>query len=322
MAFSNKSLGYYFYIIQQEATNRAAQARGWNFQALIADFDPVKQFKQVEQLVNKKPLAIIADPIDSEGFVHALEYARKHRVPFGIIDTPVTNGRAAFTISFDNYKGGEMAARIIADLLQKKYGKPKGTVLTCYGQLSSYAWRLRKEGFEKVLRSYPDIRIISVPTEGDMMKMYEATIRALSEHTLDAVHAPSETPARGIYEALKNKGKLHPAGSEEHIIFVTIDGEPIALNWIKEGYLDASISQDPIAYGEICVEMLDQYLQTGTVPLGKYFNNKYYWKEAEIVDTPSGPAMILPPFSIDIHNVEDKRHWGNISYYDWGIKYQ
>jgi simple sugar transport system substrate-binding protein len=31
LAYLNKSLGYYFFIIQQEAANRAAQLRGWSF---------------------------------------------------------------------------------------------------------------------------------------------------------------------------------------------------------------------------------------------------------------------------------------------------
>ncbi|MFM1655606.1 sugar ABC transporter substrate-binding protein [Brevibacillus sp. B_LB10_24] len=324
LAFSNKSLGYYFYIIQQEAANRAALARGWEFQALVADFDAGKQSRQLAEFIERKPVALIADPIDSEGFTLALESASLHSIPVGIIDTPLTGGgEAAITIAFDNYKGGEMAAGIIVDLLVQKYGKPRGTVLNCYGQLSSSAWRLRKEGFEAYLDRYPDIRLLSVPTEGDIMKMYDATIEALTQMPqLDAIHAPSETPARGVYEALKTKNKLYPADSAEHIFFVTIDGEPIALQWIKEGYLDASISQDPIAYGEICVEMLEKQIQAGQVPLGSYTNNRYYWKEAEIVSLACGPSLILPPYCLDRSNVDDKRHWANIAFNDWGITYQ
>ena len=52
-------------------------------------------------------------------------------------------------------------------------------------------------------------------------------------------------------------------------IFVNIDGEPVALKWIQEGFMDSCVSQDPIAYGEIAVEMLGKYAMKGQpVPIG------------------------------------------------------
>ncbi|MGG1598275.1 sugar ABC transporter substrate-binding protein [Paenibacillus naphthalenovorans] len=321
--FSNRSLGYYFYIIQQEAVNRAAQSIGWGFQSSVADFDPSKQDQQIRDILAKKPVAVVADPVDSEGLEETMSAARREAIPVGIIDTPLMTGEASITIAFDNYKAGEMAAQKIIELLTEKYGTPKGIVLNCFGQLKSHAWNLRKQGFEAVLQTYEDVELISRATEGDLTKMHDVTAEILSQFPqLDAVHAPSETPARGIYQALKEKGRLHPKGSKEHVIFVTIDGEPIAHQWIKEGILDATISQDPIAYGEICVELLNKYARQGKeVPLEQYSNSKYYWEKAQIMQTASGPSLILPPFEVNTGNVDDKRLWGNIAFNDWGIKY-
>lgn len=47
-----------------------------------------------------------------------------------------------------------MAAEEIVNRLITRYGRPKGTVLNCYGALASVAWRLRK-GMDSVL---PNIR--------------------------------------------------------------------------------------------------------------------------------------------------------------------
>jgi ABC-type sugar transport system substrate-binding protein len=240
-----------------------------------------------------------------------------------VIDTPLVNGAASITVAFDNYKSGEIAAEKVVKLLNQKYGEPSGFVLNCYGDLSSVAWRLRKEGFENTIKKYKKIQLINKETDGDLTKMYDVTNEILVKYPdLDAIHAPSETPAFGVYEALKANNKLHPVGSTNHIIFVTIDGEPIAHKWIKEGFLDASISQDPIAYGEICVQMLIDYvLENKPLPKGNYSNDRYYWKNAEFKMTTHGSSLMIPPFIIDQNNVDDDRHWANIAYDKWGLKY-
>jgi simple sugar transport system substrate-binding protein len=75
-----------------------------------------------------------------------LKKAGEHRIPIGVIDTPVTIGEVSITIAFDNYKGGQMAAEKVVTLLKEKYGEPRGYVLNYYGTLSSMAWDLRRKG--------------------------------------------------------------------------------------------------------------------------------------------------------------------------------
>ena len=217
-----------------------------------------------------------------------------------------------------------MAAEQIVKALTAKHGSAKGTVLNCYGALQSVAWRLRKEGLEATMQKYPDVKVYSRPTEGQMDKMQSVTLATLAEvPDLDAVHAPSDTPSRGIVTALQQKGLWKKIGEAGHVIFVNIDGEPIALQWIKSGYMDASISQDPVAYAEITVEMLDKYSLKGQpVPLGPYENKKYIWERAVINDSITGPSLIIAPFVIDLRTVDDKRQWGNVTYNEWGLHYK
>jgi hypothetical protein len=47
-----------------------------------------------------------------------------------------------------------MAAEAIVEQLINRYGEAKGTVFNAYGELTSNAWRLRKEGFESVINQY------------------------------------------------------------------------------------------------------------------------------------------------------------------------
>lgn len=322
--FSGKSLGYSFFIVQQEALQRAVEARGYEFFFEIANMNESKQFKQIETAVRKQPTAVICDPVASDlNFSSQLNSLVEQGIPVGIVDTPIENVNATITVAFDNYKAGELAAKKVVQLLINKHGEPKGSVLNCFADLKSEAWRLRKEGFENFIKKYKKVNLISKGTNGDITKMYDVTNEIIIKNPqLDAIHAPSETPARGIYEALIANKKLKPVGNPNHIIFVTIDGEPIAHKWIKEGILDVSISQDPIAYGEICAEIIiDYFLKNKQVPTNDYASNRYYWGHATFKMTKHGASLIIPPFTIDKKNVDEKRHWANIAYDEWGMKH-
>ncbi len=321
--YSNKSLDYYFFVIQEEAVKRAVLANKWRFQSTNASFDNTRQLEQWQSLMLSNPQAIVSDPIDSQAIVSAIRRYNQRKIPVGIIDTPADGGDVAITVSFDNRLGGEMAAKEIISRLVKKYGSPKGTVLNCFGALASVAWRLRKEGMDAEFAKYPDIKYLARPTEGQLDQMLSVTLATLSEFPdLDAVHAPSDSPSRGIVTALQQKGRWKKVGEEGHVIFVNIDGEPIALKWIQEGYMDACVSQDPIAYGEIAVEMLGKHAMKGEpVPLGVYENKNYFWEKGDIVEGKTGPTLIIPPFVIDAANAADARHWGAIAEKKWGIPY-
>ncbi|WP_246018231.1 sugar ABC transporter substrate-binding protein [Pelagibacterium montanilacus] len=321
--FSNKSLDYYFFVIEEEAVKRAVEANSWEFQATNANFDNTRQLEQWQSLMLSQPSAIVSDPIDSQAIVSAIRRYNQQNIPVAIIDTPSEGGDVAITISFDNFEGGVMAAEEIVKRLVEKYGSPRGTVLNCYGALESVAWRLRKEGMDSVFAQYPEINYLARPTEGELEQMLSVTLSTLSEYPdLDAVHAPSDSPSRGIATALRQRDRWKPVGEEGHVIFVNIDGEPVALEWIRDGYMDACVSQDPIAYGEIAVEMLQKHSMQGeAVPLGTYRNEKYFWEEGEIVDGATGPTLIIPAFVIDGSNVDDPRHWGAIAEGEWGIAY-
>ena len=321
--YSNKSLDYYFFVIQEEAVKRAVEARSGEFQATNANFDNTRQLEQWQSLMLSQPSAIVSDPIDSQAIVSAIRRYNRQGIPVGIIDTPADGGDVAITVSFDNYLGGVMAAEEIVDRLVAKYGSPKGTVLNCYGALASVAWRLRKEGMDSVFAKYPEITYLARPTDGQLDKMLSVTLSTLSEYPdLDAVHAPSDSPSRGIVTALQQRDRWKKVGEEGHVIFVNIDGEPVAVKWIQEGYMDACVSQDPIAYGEIAVEMLVKHSLNGeAVPLGAYENDKYFWEKGEIVEAASGPTLIIPPFVINGDNADDPRHWGSVAEVDWGIPY-
>ena len=324
IAFVHKSNDYYAFVAMQIGMKKAVESRGWKFEAAVSDFDAAKQADQIQNFITKKPDAILTDPIDSEGLIDTLDKSVAAGIPVSIIDTPTTGGNVAVTVDFDNYLAGQMSAQEIVKRLKIKYGSEKGIVLNAYGQMSSWAWRLRKEGFDDIMDKYPNIKYLAMPAEGDKEKTKDALVNALSQYpNIDAVHAPSDNPALGLQEALEQQGKWRKVGEVGHVIFVTIDAEPIAIQNIEADYYDATVCQDCVCYGEVPIELLEEYTFKGEkVPTtGTYKNNKYYWKEAPFRESPSGPYLVIPPYVIDKANASDPKHWGNVAFNDWGMRY-
>lgn len=325
IVYSQKTLDHYFHVALQESVKRAVEEKGYRFEVSVCDFDSARQTNQFLNFVAKNPVAIIANPVDSESLIDAVGIAEANDIPVGVVDNHITGGNIAVTVTFDNYGAGVMAAEEIVKRLEEKYGKAKGVVVNAYGAMSSQAWRLRKEGFEEVMNKYPDIEYVAVPGEGNMATTQNALINAMARYPkIDAVHCPSDSPGRGLIEALKQSGQWKKVGEEGHVIFVTIDGEPVAVENVKEGYFDASIVQDALAYGPVALEVIEKYVLNGKeVPTtGRYTNDKYYWNIAYFEERETGAYLIIPPYVMDSSNIDDPRHWGTIAVEEWGLTYK
>jgi ABC-type sugar transport system substrate-binding protein len=320
-SYSNKNLNFFFYRVLVEALRRSYKDHGYEFETTNAKGDASTQFNQWNSTILKQPAFLISNPIDTENLIPLTKKARDAGIPVGIIDTPLTGGEVNFTIAFDNKKGGELAGQKTVDLLKERYGRPKGKVLNLYGALSASVWRERKDGFEGAFKKYPDIQVISRPTETLQEKARAVAGATLSEFPdLDAIHAPTDSLTQSVLPAMRGAGRLVPIGDDKHIILTSIDGDPIALEWIRQEILDADVSQDPVAYCQICVDMLDKYSVKGKdVPLGEYKNDKYVWEKAPVVKSEAGPRMVLPPYFIDAENADDPRQWANVVT-KWGLK--
>lgn len=323
IAFAHKSLNSYFYTIMNEAVKKAVEERGWVFESSVADYDPMRQNQQIMNFIKQKPDAIITTAIDSISIEEVILQGNEAGIPMCTVDTNAVGGKLAIDVSFDNYKAGQMAAEAIVEKLIQKYGEAKGTVFNAYGELSSNAWRLRKEGFESVISQYPGITYLARATEGKPELVKEELLKAFEEGIpIDAVHCPSEHPGRGLVEALQESMHWYPNWEDGHIILVTIDAEPYFVDLINKGYADSAVAQDVIAYGNITVDLLANYvLAEKPIPQGSYFYGDTYWQICDISITDNQAKVTIPPYIINTDNSNDVRHSSYIAEKVWGFQY-
>jgi simple sugar transport system substrate-binding protein len=319
--FNNKSLEIFFYQVLLESVKRATEEAGRSFSTSDANNDASAQFSNWETTLIKRPEFIITNPVDSANLIPLTERSSNMGIPVGVIDTPLTGGEAAFTIAFNNYDGGVLAAEETVKALKAKYGSERGTVLNCYGTLQSSALRDRRDGFDETIRKYPEITLLSRPTEESEEQTRSLVTSTLGEYPdLDAIHTPTDSLTRPAMLSMRAANALVPIGQDGHVILTSIDGGPDSLGWLSDRVLDAEIAQDPVAYGMICVEMLVKYAaEDESVPLGPYDNKDYFWEKAEVIEGDAGPQMVLPAYVITEENAADPRQWGNVVTKKWGM---
>lgn len=314
IVYTQKTMNQYFHVALQEKVEEAVTAAGFKVEVANCNNDSTLQNDQFRNFISKNPKAIIANAVDSDALNDVANDAVKAGIPVIMVDNPASTAVVDGSVKFDNYECGKMAAERIVEALTEKYGSPKGRLVNVYGAMSSECWRLRKDGFEAVITQYPDIEYIEVPGEGERAKSQEALTNVIAKYSgeIDAVHCPSDDPGLGCAEAMQIADLWYPVGDEKHVIFVTGDGEPDAVKFLKEGYYDAIIVEDAYAYGPIAVDLLTRYIFNGeTIPTsGTYTNEDYYWKTAEFMDGETGPVLQVPPYALDASNVNEEGHWG------------
>lgn len=314
IVYTQKTMNQFFHVALQDKVQEAVEEAGYTFEVANCNNDSTLQNDQMRNFISKHPKAIIANAVDSDALNDVTVEAMDAGIPVIMVDNPASTAVVTGSVKFDNFKCGQIAAEKIVEALTEKYGSPQGRVVNVYGAMSSECWRLRKDGFDDIIKQYPDIEYIEVPGEGDRAKSQDALTNTLAKYgnEIDAVHCPSDDPGLGCAEALQIAGLWYPVGDENHVILVTGDGEPDAVAYLLDNYYDAIIVEDAYAYGPIAVDLLVTYTFNGEdIPTtGTYTNDSFFWKTAEFIDGETGPALLVPPYVLDASNVDNDGHWG------------
>lgn len=315
IVYSHRTLDQEAHVAMQQGIEDKAKADGYDFEALVCNMDLATQNDQINTVTLTGAKGLFINPLDSDGVVDAAKAAMEAGIPVGCVDTPLNCPGLAVSVVYDNVTCGKMAGEKVVELLKEKYGEEKGTVVNVYGSLKSQAWRERKEGFEEVIKKYPNINYVETPGEGEMAKSQDALANKLAElnYEVDAVHAPSDAPCLGLVEALKAADMWKKVGEDGHVIFVSVDGESGGLNNVRDGYYDATVVLDCYGISQVALDVMEQYTFEGKdVPTeGYYENDEYAWKKAEFTDSDNGPVLNIPPYYVTKENVDDPLNWAN-----------
>lgn len=254
------------------AVNQAVTDKGKELGITVnvanANGDANVQADNMQNYITQNVSAIVINPIDSNGIVPSILMANKKNIPVFIIDTNAAGGEIINRNATDNVKAGKTAADAIAQNLKDKYGDYKGVVVNLAGKISQASGADRDSGFMKEIAQYPNIKVVfRQDCEFDQEKSMNAMMDALQANTtIDAVFAANDNTALGAVKAIEQANRFYPQGDPKHIYVIGIDGNPEGIQAIRDGRIDATISQNPISMGSKSIQMAYDYVKNGVQP--------------------------------------------------------
>ena len=203
--------------------------------------------------------ALVIAPVDIDRADVYVGMAAERAVPLLTIDEKITD---VPYIGSDNYAIGQMAAAYMAEHIPEG-----GTVGILAGVAQQDAHRQRVAGFRDYVREHGGLRLVAVTM--DAAQYREAALqteRMIEEHpNLAGLFVTSAIMSLGAVDTLS----AHAA----HPVLVGVDTQNDALRALRDGRIDAIISQDGNDTGRMAIEAVSDALAGRTIPANSYITN-------------------------------------------------
>jgi len=206
-----------------------------------------------------------SDPSGANGLYEELTERGSYIVNFGTSTTQPTT--ASFAVATDVKYAAEVATEELISLMGGK-----GNILNVLEVVTDANTILRKQGIEEVVAKYPDVNIIQ--EIGDMASIEEAMekIENAMSANIDKLDGIICTGYTTTVAAASILSPYNQSGAER-ISFVGIDDDPVVLEAIANGSIDATIAQNPYGHGYLSCQIISLLLDGYKPKEGMYFVN-------------------------------------------------
>lgn len=233
--FTKNLTNPFFHNERVGAANAAAQLK-----AKVVQYTPTKpdsipeQLSQIEDVVVKKPNAVVLVPVDYKAMVPGIEKLNAAGIPVINVTDRTSGGKIVSFVGIDDVQ----VAQTTAESLIKAIGG-KGTVVIIEGVKGSISSQDRVKGFNDVVKKYPNVKLLaSQPGNYQRLNALQVMENLLQTHRqIDGVLAANDAMAIGAIEALE--------GANRKAVVVGINGTKEAVDAIKAGKLLSSGQADP-----------------------------------------------------------------------------
>jgi ABC-type sugar transport system substrate-binding protein len=256
-----------------------AKKLGWKIEPTFANSDPTQQINQIQNAVTTKPDALVVIPIDEHAIVPPIQAAKAAGVPVITMGDNIAQEARSAQLAFlgVNYEElGKEKAQYIVDQL-----KGKGKVGWIHGIRGLNFTEQQVKGAEPVLKGAgPGIQFVDGPYAGAFSsdKGLNATQNLLSRAPdLNALYFDNDDIALGGIAAVKDKGI-----DLNKMLIVATDGGPPALEAVKKGELDATISLCGFAQGKHVMDVLKEYLVDKKTPQPEIYTKTLLFDKSNI----------------------------------------
>ena len=254
--FTKNQTNPYFQAVRV-GTETAAKSLG----VKVIQYIPTKpdsipeQLSQVEDVIVKKPDAIVFIPVDYKAMVPAVEKINAAGIPVVNITDRSAAGKFVAFVGADDYSIGLAAARA----LLKAIGG-KGNVIILEGVKGSLTNTDRVRGFNDALKENPNVKLLaSQPANYQRLQALQVMENLMQSFpSIDGVLAANDPMAVGAIEALE--------GANRKARVIGINGSKEGVELIKAGKLLASGDFNGFIQGCIGTEIAVRSLRKQPTP--------------------------------------------------------
>jgi ribose transport system substrate-binding protein len=214
---------------QHAAAAAAGEDLGFDFRAVSGNGDPASQAATLTQLVDQGVSAIMLNAIDPTATAPGVQYANESSVP--VISLYAIDPNAAASVTFDEIKVGEIAAKNALTLLEARNGSPTGQVAVLTGIQGQPASDQRAQGFTDHMAMQEGVEVVAVQPTGWSADEASATMQnwLVTYPELSLVYALSDTLAVPAMNVAERENKVCTAEADWTanpgcIVFVAVDG--------------------------------------------------------------------------------------------------
>ncbi|HEX9012882.1 MAG TPA: substrate-binding domain-containing protein [Anaerolineaceae bacterium] len=267
VAYAQAELVNAWRVTNQKDMEAQAAKFGVKLVSIDANQDASKQLADVQNMLAQKPDCLIVSPLESKASAPVTKLADDAKVPLVIIDrtieaTPGT-GMYKTEITQSHVLSGQLLAQKTVDLLTKKNGSPKGSVVHVQGLAGASPVIDANKGWDEVMAKYPDIKVVATSdagfTKDGGMKVMEDFLQRFPKGQIDVVRSDYSDMTMGALEAIKNAGRTELLG------YVLGEGGHIkALEAVVAGDI-ARETQTPPYFGQKAIQSCMDILAGKTV---------------------------------------------------------
>ena len=230
-----------FFVTVAEGVQAAADEHGIELIITDAQDDPAIQQKDIENLITKKPDAIIVDTCDSDAIISSIEACNEAGIPVFTMDREANGGEVVAHIGFDAIRSGKLAGQFLVDALNGE-----GKIVELQGILGTNVAQNRSEGFNMIMDENPGMEIVACQTadfdRATGMSVMENILQANQE--IDGLYCANDEMLLGALEAIEAAGRL------DEIIMCGCDALDETVQAIKDGRVEATIAEPPFFLGK------------------------------------------------------------------------
>ena len=219
--------------------------------------DREEQIKIVESFIARGVDGIVLAPLDDIALRLVVEEAVNNGIPVVIFDSAIKDSDIVSFVATDNFEGGRMAGRHMAELLGGS-----GRVLVLRYQEGSDSTTQRERGFIEAATSGGLEIVSSEQFAGASIDSAQSASENLiarfsssdSGLDVDGIFCPNESSTFGMLLALED------AGFAGTVKFIGFDSSKKLVDGLAAGNLDALVVQNPMRMGYIAVKTMVAHL--------------------------------------------------------------